>query len=316
MSLFQSQSRPRRNATRLAPRKRKAKPGAVLHQVELNPETPKTRWQTRLARRKKGFVLGVTLLLAFCLAALASTVWKQAFDRNPLYGLKHVKVVTEGILTGDDIAKDALGLTIGMDTLLMNHREQRETLERLPEVKEAHVEKDLQGNLTITVEQRRPVAWLECQRLGLLSGRSGLGCLLDAEGVAIPCRVMLKSFMSLPVIRFEGLSQVHPGAVVPDHQVTAALRLLREMETRIDSGMAGVEAVEIPVKYAVTVRFRDGLSTTFCPDRLDHQLPRFDRVMSEARRHGWKVATLDLLPEHNVPITFAEPPAILAQTRP
>ena len=171
------------------------------------------------------------------------------------------------------------------------------------------MKQDLQGKMTITVEQRHPVAWLECERLGLLAKSSAFGCLLDAEGVAIPCRVILKSFMNLPVIRYEELSQALPGAVVPDLQISAALRLLREMETRIDSGMSGVETIDIPAKYALNVHFRDGMRVTFGPDQLDWQLPRFDRVCRESRQQGWKIATLDLLPRFNVPFTFQESPA-------
>jgi hypothetical protein len=54
------------------------------------------------------------------------------------------------------------------------------------------------------------------------------------------------------------------------------------------------------------------MEVTFGPDALTKQLSRFDRVMIEARQKGWKIATLNLLPRDNVPVTFRESPKLAA----
>lgn len=281
----------------------------IDHEVDCAPETPKIREEKRLASRRAGFRSAVWLVALFALIALAAVTWRQTLYRNPRFGLKEVTVFTEGPLRPEKLVRE-MGLVEGMDTLWINLRALSEKVERLPQVKSATAKRDYQGHMEVTVIQRRPVAWLECHHLGLHSMKSGFGCLLDEEGVAMPCEVIVKEFTRLPVIRYEELSQVHPGLPVRDLQVQAALRLLKEMETRMESGMPALLRCEIPAKYALIAHFEDGLEVTFNPDELDRQLPRFDRVMIEAHQKGWRIATLNLLPEENVPITFRQPPKL------
>lgn len=285
--------------------------GGIGHEVDYTPETPKIREEKKRAFRRAGFRSAVWLVALFGLVALGVVTWRQTMYRNPRFGLKEVTVLTEGALRPEKLVRE-MGLVEGMDTLWIDLRALTEKVERLPQVKSATAKRDYQGRMEVTVVQRRPVAWLECHRLGLHSMKSGFGCLLDEEGVAMPCEVILKDYTRLPVIHFEELSQVHPGSPVRDLQVRAALRLLAEMEKRVDSGMTALTRCEIPAKYALVARFEDDMEVTFNPDELDRQLPRFDRVMIEARQKGWKIATLNLLPDDNVPVTFRQPPKLAA----
>ena len=299
--------RPRR------PSRRVEKASAVVHEVDYEPETPKIREQKRLAMRRAGFRAAVWLVTGFALVALGATTWKQTFYQNPKFGLREVTVYTEGALKPEKLVRE-MGLVEGMDTLWIDLKAIIAKVERLPQVKSASARRDYEGRMEVTVVQRRPVAWLECQRLGLHSMKSGFGCLLDEEGVAIPCDVILKEYTLLPTIRYEELSQAHAGSPVKDLQVRAALRLLEEMTRRADEGLPELKRVEIPAKYAMVARFADGMEVTFSPDRLDVQLGRFDRVLAEARRQGWKIATVNLLPQVNVPVTFREEPRLAARS--
>lgn len=300
------------NSRRPASGERKRPREKVRHQVNCEPETPKIREQRRIAFRRAGFRSAVWLVVAFGLIALVTATWRQTLYRNPRFGLKEVTVFTEGALRPEKLVRE-MGLVEGMDTLWIDLREIIERVERLPQVKSASARRDYQGRMEVTVIQRRPVAWLECQRLGLHSMKSGFGCLLDEEGVAMPCDVILKDYTLLPVIRFEELSQAHAGSRVRDLQVAAALKLRAEVEKRVESGMPSLSSIDIPAKYALVAHFDDGMQVTFGPDALEAQLGRFDRVMIEARQKGWKIATLNLLPRDNVPVTFREGPKLASR---
>ena len=302
----QKAERPRR------PSRAVEKASGVVHEVDYEPETPKIREQKRRAMRRAGFRVAVWLVTGFALAALGATTWKQTFYHNPKFGLREVTVYTEGALKPEKLVRE-MGLVEGMDTLWIDLKEIIDKVERLPQVKSASARRDYEGRMEVTVVQRRPVAWLECQRLGLHSMKSGFGCLLDEEGVAIPCDVILKEYTLLPTIRYEELSQAHAGSPVKDLQVRAALRLLAAMTLRSDEGLPQLKRVEIPTKYAMVAQFADGMEVTFSPDALGRELKRFDRVLAEARRHEWKIATINLLPQVNVPVTFRETPRLAAR---
>lgn len=308
-----------RNIPDCFPRPKKCGPPPLdreyRHEVDCEADTPKARELRRLANRRAGFRTAAWLIAAFCFVALVVAAWREALYRNPRFGLKEVTVFTEGALKPDKLVRE-MGLVEGMDTLWLNLRAVSEKAERLPQVKSASASRDYQGRMKITVVQRTPVAWLECKRLGLHSMKSGFGCLLDEEGVAMPCEVILKEYTRLPRIRFEDLSQVQQGAAVVDLQVQAALRLKREMEKRMESGMGELERIEIPVPYAMVAYFDeetdDKMEITFSPDSLDEQLQRFDRLMIEAHQKGWKIATLNLIPRRNTPVTFREAPRLVS----
>ncbi len=285
--------------------------GRFGHEVDCAADTPKARELKRMASRRAGFRTAAWLIGLFCFVALVAAAWRETMYRNPRFGLKEVTVFTEGALKPEKLVRE-MGLVEGMDTLWLNLREVSERAERLPQVKSATASRDYQGRMKVTVVQRTPVAWLECQRLGLYSMKSGFGCLLDEEGVAMPCDVILKDYTRLPTIRYEELSQVQQGAVVPDLQVKAALRLLEEMGKRLESGTGELVGVEIPVPYALVARFDDEMEITFSPDMMDEQLQRFDRLMIEAHRNGWQIATLNLIPRLNTPVTFREVPRVAA----
>ncbi len=286
---------------------------SVVHEVDYQPETPKIREQKRQAMRRAGFRAAVWLVTGFALAALGATTWKQTFYQNPKFGLREVTVYTEGALKPEKLVRE-MGLVEGMDTLWIDLKAIIDKVERLPQVKSASARRDYEGRMEVTVVQRRPVAWLECQRLGLHSMKSGFGCLLDEEGVAIPCDVILKEYTLLPTIRYEELSQAHAGSPVKDLQVKAALRLLEQMAQRADEGLPELKRIEIPAKYAMVARFADGMEATFSPDELEAELGRFDRVLAQARRQNWKIETLNLLPQVNVPVTFREAPRVAARS--
>lgn len=289
----------------------KAVSGKVRHGVDYAPETPKIREQKRIAFRRAGFRLAVWMVVGFGLVALVAATWRQTLYRNPRFGLKEVTIFTEGALKPEKLVRE-MGLVEGMDTLWIDLKEIIEKVESLPQVKSASARRDYKGHMEVTVVQRRPVAWLECQRLGLHSMKSGFGCLLDEEGVAMPCDVILKDYTLLPVIRFEELSQAQAGRRVRDLQVKAALKLRAEVEKRVESGMPSLVSIDIPTKYGLVANFDDGMQVTFGPDAITKQLARFDRVMIEAREKGWKIATLNLLPRDNVPVTFRQKPKLVS----
>jgi hypothetical protein len=76
--------------------------------------------------------------------------------------------------------------------------------------------------------------------------RSGHGWLVDEEGVAIPCEVVIKSYLNLPVIRVDELNQVTPGVEIQSMQFKASLKLLAEMTKRTDDHHDQITLIHVP----------------------------------------------------------------------
>jgi cell division septal protein FtsQ len=283
--------------------------GGEQHRLDLAPESPATREIRSQERVRWGFHVAVCVLVLFGLIALGRATVREAFEKNPRFALREVVVNTQGSLTPQKIVKTA-GLTDGQNLLSINLREIRERIEQLPEVRSGAIARDYGGKLTIAVEQRRPVAWLESDKLKLHPMTSGGGMLLDKDGVAVPCDVLVKEYVGLPIIRSEGLSAVTPGARIESPQIAAAMKLIAEMKSRSTGARQQIKRIDILSAYALQTRFVDGVEVTFGLDGLDDQLARYRRISSEAHERGWQIATLNLLVEDNIPVTFKNVAAV------
>ena len=181
---------------------------------------------------------------------------------------------------------------------------------QLPQVKAVKIKRDYEGRLTLEVDQRQPVAWLECAKLGLLPGRPDVGCFIDAEGVTFPCEVVTPAYLALPVIKHDALIQNIPGVAVTDLPVKSALKLLKELQERFEQGAEELRSIDIQKAYAMTAIFADQAQIIFGVHDLSEQLARLDRIRLEARHRHWRIATLSLLVKQNVPVTFRDAPDI------
>lgn len=303
----------KKGSKKSAKRSSSKRKGLDTHVIDYEPESPVIREHEAEERRRRGFRMAMWMIAAMIVIGIGWVTWHEALEKNSQFLLKTVVVNTEGTLTRRQLVA-ATGLTEASNLLTMNLREVRAKIERLPQVKSAVIHRDYHGNLTLDVVQRIPVAWIECPKLNLMSPLSGKGCLIDAEGAPVPCNVITKEYLSMPTLRFTGLSEAIPGKPVPDMQVHAALRLMEKLQSRSDSGTAGLEAIEIPNAWSLVAHFPGDLNVTFGVDDLDPQLVRFDRFMYEARERKWQVATLNLISRLNTPATFHQTPDIAGLT--
>ncbi|HYF34312.1 MAG TPA: FtsQ-type POTRA domain-containing protein [Prosthecobacter sp.] len=297
-----------------SPKKKKSLPASrrkdgplVSHDVDLKADSPKIREMEKSAAKRRGFRAGVIIITLICLLALLKITVREAFLQNPQFALRQIAVRTEGPLTAEKIVRTT-ALTEGTNLLTINLREVRTRLERLPQIHSIKIERDYSGLLTLDVKQRLPVAWLECAKLGMVAGKKGAAHLVDAEGVFFPGETEDRDYHLLPLIRYEGLPQNSPGTRVQDLPLTAALRLLGELQKRFEQGTEEVRVIDIQTPYSMTALFADKSQVTFGVDDLDLQLTRLDRVRQEARQRQWQIETLNLLVRQNVPVTFRQPP--------
>jgi cell division septal protein FtsQ len=281
--------------------------GLSALEVNLKVDSPKIREMERTAMKRSGFKWAVILIGSICSIALVRLVIREAFLKNPQFTLKQITVRTEGPLSAQKIVRTS-ALTQGTNLLTVNLRELQGRLMRLPQVKKVKITRNYEGCLTLEVTQRKPVAWLECPRLGMTAHQVELGHFIDAEGVSFPCETLTEESASLPIIRDESLAQVQPGVTLTERPLQAALDLLHQLQERADSGQPTPKRLEIEKPYAITAQMDDGSRLTFATDDLPPQLARLERIWSEARQRQWRIATVNLMVQQNVPITFRSAP--------
>jgi cell division septal protein FtsQ len=297
---------PRSTPAKASSRKAK-KVGGVTLEVDLKVESPKIRKMEKVELQRRGFKWSAALIILICLAVLLKITVRESFLNNPQFSLKKVVVKTEGSLTSQKIVRTS-ALTTGTNLLTVNMHELHRKLMQLPQIKAVKIKRDYEGCLTLEVDQRQPVAWIECVRLGLLPGRPDVGFFIDAEGVTFPCETVSPAYLALPIIKYEDMVQNIPGVAVTDLQTKSALALLKLLQERFEQGAEELRSIDIQKPYAMTAVFADQAQMVFGVHDLPDQMKNLDRIRLEARHRDWRIATLNLLVKQNIPVTFRDAP--------
>jgi cell division septal protein FtsQ len=274
-----------------------------VRRLDLNPETAASLREKRRKVMRWGFKIAVACLLLTGLVSVGKIVVREAFVESPRFKLQHFSVITDGALQPSQIIA-ATGLEEGMNMLGIPLVQVREKLEQLPQVRRAKVSRGYPGMLFLEVEQRQPVAWLECPQLRLAANVSGSGCLLDADGLVLPSGEITAEHEKLPAIRVEKLSRLAPGQCIESPEIHAALKLMQAHEASELAHIADIRHIDASRSYALTVTFDSRFTAVLPSEGFAKQLQRLARVIREAADQKWQLATVDLLVEKNVPVTL------------
>jgi cell division septal protein FtsQ len=302
--LLARNTRRKKNAERgnYAFRSRRRRVRLNVRRLDLNPETAATLREKRRKVMRWGFKFAVAVLLLTGVASVGKIVVRDAFVDSPRFKLQHFSVITDGSLQPSEIIA-ATGLDEGINMLSVPLVQIREKLEQLPQVRRAKVSRGYPGMLFLEVEQRQPVAWLECPPLRLAANVPNSGVLLDADGFVLPSGKVTAELRKLPVIRVDKLTRLAPGQCIGSTQVLAALQLLHA-HAESEMADAAITRIDASRAYALTVTFDSSVSVVLPVDGFGRQLQRLARVVREAAQQNLQIASVDLLVDKNIPVTL------------
>jgi len=230
--------------------------------------------------------------------ALRTFVWE-----NPDYYLTDLRVTTDGALTREQILS-AGGIVEGRNIFTIDLPGAREAIDNLPQVDRVEIQRVLPNRISVSVIERRPVAWVT-SRADEDPSSSDKSFLIDARGVVMRSKTLLPDYLHLPVISGVELENLAPGHTVKSFEMQAALDLVR---LNSDSTRFQARNIDLSKGYCLIVTDRTRAKITFGLDRVDQQLDRLNRLLDEIEPTRQEIQTVNLLVERNVPVTFVPPP--------
>ena len=167
-----------------------------------------------------GRILAVTLAAAAVLTAalLGFGKLKEIYlEQCVLKDVSAQVTITSGKMVKADVIAENLGLKPGVNLAMIDFRRGREELlKRIPTLRRVTITRHLPDKLSITAEERIPVA-----KMGVRGRREPTGRVVDEEGVVFPC---LRGTQLLPTIT-EASSTTAIGQKLTGRALSA-LRLL------------------------------------------------------------------------------------------
>jgi cell division protein FtsQ len=227
------------------------------------------------------------------------------FFENPDYAVRNIDVTTDGKLTRETILKTA-DVTEGANIFQVNLLQLQERLRSLPQVEESRVQRVLPNKLAISIQERRPVAWVV--------GSDGVppnfenAFLVDRRGILLKPKGSAPEYAGLPVILGVETSSLVAGQALDKEEVKAALELLRDaaeiLQTRLQ-----IQSIDVSKEYCLVVTDKQRSVVTFGTDDLVVQLRRLERLMNYCDKNSKELQTANLLVQRNIPVTFVQPTA-------
>ena len=240
--------------------------------------------------------------LAAAVAAGCIIGWQRLFWNNPDYSLKYVHVTTGGSLTREQAIK-AANLQTGRNIYSYKIGAAREALRKLPQVASVEVTRYFPNRIDVTVTERKPVAWVSSKATET-EAKSDRAFLMDDSGIVFQPKRTLNEYGPMPVIGGVEMEDIELGNPIRKAEIAAALDVLRRVR---DSGNFKVMSIDVTKGYSFVVTNQRKSQFTFGLDHIPEQLNRLDAIQVEAAQIGQDIATANLIPKRNIPVTFMVP---------
>jgi hypothetical protein len=293
MSLFGSKkSRARRPARR---RRRDH-----LLEVTATAETERRRRNQKIMLYA-GEAVVLLGLLAFAWVGIRALISAQ-FTGNQDYNVRVVEVNTAGTMTREE-ALAITGIREGLNIFSLNLEAAQHALASIPEIKAARVERILPDTVTIEINARRPVAWVAPADTGADPSTMETACLVDDECVMMKPDGFEAGYTRLPVVYGVQINQWRPGDRISLPELRAALELFTRASERTNPEVI-LRAADVSKGWCIQA-WSDPLTRyTFGLENMSAQLDRLQFIMLHVGQTSRKIATANLIPERNTPVTF------------
>jgi len=252
--------------------------------------------------------IALVILLAGGLYVGARVAAKRFFIDNPDYKLNNIEVQTDGTLQRDQILNVA-GLREGENIFRVNLARVHERLQELPQVDEVEVVRKLPAEIDVRIVERKPIGWITNEKQIADPFASDAAFLVDARGVLMKEKKLLPEYLGLPLILGCVSESLEAGKIVESPEARAALELLRLSTRSFMQTRFQIREIDVSKGYCLVVTDKNHSRVTFGFDNLDTQLQRLEQFLIYSDDAHRELATVNLLVQRNIPVTFAKSPA-------
>src|SRR3982751_1080043 len=251
----------------------------------------------------------IVLVLALAVGVVAGVRYgaKHFFFENPDYQLSQIEVQTDGTLQRDQVLK-AADLHEGVNIFGVNLGKVRDQLQQLPQVDEVQVVRKLPGEIDIRITERKPIAWITSDKQISDPFASDVAFLVDARGVLMREKKLLPEYLGLPLITGCTSESLEAGKTVESFEAKAALELLRLSARSFMQTRFQIREIDLSKGYCLTVSDKNHSRVTFGFDNLEGQLERLEQFLVYADDSKQELATVNLMVQRNIPVTFGRNP--------
>ncbi|MBK1883141.1 FtsQ-type POTRA domain-containing protein [Luteolibacter pohnpeiensis] len=276
--------------------------------LEVRVMSPRIAWLQFV-----GF-LGGLFKIACVFAVLTAAGWgvwrgiQRAFYQNPDFTLQVIDLNPNPAVDEMGLVRTA-GIDLQANLFSLDVKQIAESLEKLPSISSATAERHLPNTLVVRVKAREPRAWVVDQNSHEVIERKPGALLVDQHGSIFPCAEhQFDEAEQLPVVLIP-VSPEHPliaGGKITQSQLTHCFRLLDAACAEDPQAIHWIESISQSNEWSLLLVTRGGTAATFSLGDHQRQIANLRAALDHAHRQGYSIATINLIPRENVPITVRD----------
>jgi cell division septal protein FtsQ len=246
---------------------------------------------------------------AFILALIGGAVWgvrlgiRRGLVENKEFRLQAIKLTPNPAIDQRDLVRIA-GIDINGSLFECDAAEIESRLRALPALSSASVRREFPGTLVAEVTAREPHAWIASPAHGIGARDPRTGLLVDRSGFAFACPpALLARASKLPVFHLgEGGEEPAAGRKVVHPEFDRLMALYQVACQALPGAPEWIESFRQNRKWSLQLVSRDGIEASFGLGDHPRQMADLKAVLDHARSKDQQIASIELIPERNLPV--------------
>lgn len=273
----------------------------------------KVRSRKAVQHRNRRIVIAISKLMLVIAAVAGIYVGgqiaaKRFFFENADYRLTTIDTRTDGTLQREQILATA-GLKEGENIFRVNLARVHDRLQQMPQVDDVQVIRKLPAEIDIAITERKPIAWISSDKQIADPFASDAAFLVDARGILMKEKKLLPEYLGLPLILGCTGESLEPGGVVQSPEARAALELLSLSNRSFMQTRFQIREIDLSKGYCLLVTDKNHSRVTFGFEDLESQVQRLEKFLVYCDDSKQELATVNLMVQRNIPVTFGKSPA-------
>lgn len=249
--------------------------------------------------------------VALILALVGSALWgarlgiRRGLVENDEFRLQAIEL-TPNLAIDERRLVEIAGIDLAGSLFECDAAEITRRLQALPELAAASVRREFPGTLVVEVAARQPHAWVASEVHGIAPRDPEQGLLVDAQGIAFRCPARLfESASALPVFHLgEGGAPPVAGQAVLHPEFDRLQRLYTVACREIPDAPQWIESLRQNRPWSLEFVSRDGTAASFGLGDHPRQVGDLKLALDHARSKGQQIASIELIPERNLPVVL------------
>lgn len=263
-------------------------------------------------RLRKAFLL-LLLIIPVCYGIFKAVTY--TIDKAYSLSIEHVDFASaRGFITKEHAMK-MLGIEGAINMATLNATGMETALTSNPCIESAHIRAELPDTLSIEIEERIPIVYVEMENAADRGQRRKL--FMDPKGYLFPVVPEYHTkVMELPVwyLNASDVKEFKPGTRIDEELYRPITELVSALNTYELAQIPSVREIFRSKSWKIVLTLEGGISVIMQVYDIRAQVDRLHMILEHARATGKKLSGINVVPSINPTATFIEPPVKDADT--